>query len=557
MGKRVTHFLLLCGAILSGVFLSRAGMPSNRLSGNVFTFRQDTLSGGSPSAPQGAKERIYIVNVDLWSFDKDINPDAQILTGNVQFRHQDANMYCDSAYLYEATNRFEAFGNVRIEQGDTVNIYCDYLNYDGMTLLAKLRDHVRMEHRETTLFTDSLDYDRMSGVAYYSYSGVIADTLNTLSSIYGEYSTVTRQANFRDQVVLENPNFTLKSDTLHYDTETKIANILGPTRIDSDSGYILATKGYYNTELDRSYLMNRAKVYSGDRFMTGDSIYYDRQGQLAEMYGNVILRDTLQRAELQGNYAEYHEDTEYGFAIDSAYVVDYSSSDTLYAHAKRLEMMKADSATTLYKGTGNVRLFRKDVQAVSDSIIFNSADSTIRCLGRPFIWNLPSQITGDTIIMYMKGGQMDYAHIFENAFTTQQVDSTHFHQMRGTEIFAYFNDNEIDSVRTTGNAETIYYDVDKDSVVTAHVKTQSSAILMKFQDRELVQIILLDKTNGRMTPAALLKPEDLYFPDFVWFPEGRPTSFTDIFRETPKPGKSVGDRQAEALAAPPPTEEEK
>lgn len=536
MGQRLKSTLFLLGTLVSGILFCRAGMPSV-IRTPVFALSDSIKDKANPS-----KEKIYIDNVDQWTYDKDKNADAQILLGNVQLRHKEAHMYCDSAYLYEATNCFEAFGNVRIDQGDSVHIYCDYLHYDGRTLLSKLRENVRMEHRETTLFTDSLDYNRLNGIGYYFDTGVIADSLNTLKSLYGEYSTVTRKAVFRTNVELENPNFTLYSDTLHYDTETKLATILGPTRIVSDSGYILTNRGTYDTERDRSYLMDRSRLYSRQHFMTGDSIYYDRPGQRAEMYGSVILRDTLQKAELRGNYAEYHEDSGYGFATDSAYITEYSSADTLYAHAHRMEMVHLDSLTTLYKGMGNVRVYREDIQAVCDSIVFHSSDSTMHCMGHPFIWSPPSQITGDTIVLFMKGAQGHHAHVYENAFTSQHVSGDYYHQMRGSEIFAYFSNNEIDSVRTVGNAETIYYDLNKDSIVTSQVRTQSSAILMVFDQKELVQVKLLDKTIGKMTPAELLPSSDLYYPDFIWFPEGRPTSRSDIFRRTPAAGKAKGDR---------------
>lgn len=99
-----------------------------------FVYLTDTTS-----KPASGKERIYIENVDLWKYDRDIDTFAQLLVGNVVFRHNDALMYCDSAKLYQAQNRFEGYGAVRIEQGDSLEITCAYIDYDGMTLLARLK----------------------------------------------------------------------------------------------------------------------------------------------------------------------------------------------------------------------------------------------------------------------------------------------------------------------------------------------------------------------------------------------------------------------------------
>uniref|UniRef100_UPI00260D39D3 OstA-like protein n=1 Tax=uncultured Porphyromonas sp. TaxID=159274 RepID=UPI00260D39D3 len=284
------------------------------------------------------KERIIIEHVDLWRFDKEVNPDAQILTGNVVFKHDNALMYCDSALLYREANRFEAFGNVHIHQAqDTVDIYCNYLDYDGYTRLARLRELVQMEQGENTLLTDSLDYDRMSGIAYYFDYGSVADSLNVLSSVYAEYSTVDKTAVFYNDVVLQNDNFTLYSDTLHYDTNTKIATILGPTTIEGDSGIIYATRGTYRTEEDVATLLDRAEIVSGSRWMTGDSLIYDRPAHFADLYGSVILRDTAESMELRGNHVMYNDSTECGEAIDHAYIYEYSDSDHLFTGADRMQ----------------------------------------------------------------------------------------------------------------------------------------------------------------------------------------------------------------------------
>ncbi|MDN4753503.1 OstA-like protein [Porphyromonadaceae bacterium W3.11] len=539
--------LLLLASQASNTGLGRSFLPGG-FADTVPPLKRNTAIDSvklSNAANSGGKERIFIEHVDVWRFDKEINPDAQILVGNVQFRHKDALMFCDSALMYEADNRFEAYGNVRIEQGDSLFIYCNYLDYDGQIMLARLRELVRMEHGDNTLYTDSLDYDREAGVGYYFDYGSIVDTLNILSSVYGEYSTATKCAIFNDSVVLENPNFILRSDTLNYDTETKIATILGPTEIVGDSGVIHATRGLYDTDRDRAYLMDKPVIESGTRWMTGDSIFYDRVGQLVEMFKNVELKDTVEHASLRGDYAEYHEDTGHGLARERAYISDYSSEDTLYVHAHLLEMRKVDSVASLYKGLGNVRLYRKDIQAVSDSIIYNTADSLMNCLGHPFMWSGKSQVTGDSITIYLKGEGLERVHIRENAFASNQLDEKYFDQMRGREMMAYFSDNKMDSLWTDGNSEAIYISLSPDSVPQELTRTQSSKIFMLFENEEIVKIKMTPKTAARMTPVFLLESDQLTFPDFVWFPEGRPTGFQDIFRITPKVGGGTDKDEAE------------
>lgn len=504
-------------------------------------FAPDSLPTDS-SATTTTTERIFIEHVDLWRFDQEVDSDAQMLTGNVVFRHDSALMYCDSALLYREANRFEAFSNVHMHEAqDTVDVYCRYVDYDGATKLARLRELVQMEQGQNTLLTDSLDYDRATGIAYYFDYGSIADSLNILSSVYGRYSTIDKTAVFYDDVVLQNDRFTLYSDTLHYDTNTKIATILGPTTIESDSGVIYATRGTYRTEEDILTLLDRAEVVSGTRWMTGDSLIYDRPNHFADLYGGVILRDTTERMELRGDHVTYNDSTEYGEATERAYVYEYSDTAHLFAAAERMEMIKVDSANNIAKGLGNVRVWRSNVQAVSDTMLYLTTDSVMKMYGRPFIWSGRAQVTGDSVRIFMREGEIDRVMISENAYAVERLRDKYFNQMRGRELEAFFTEGEIDSVLTRGNAETIYYSENKDSVQTEQTHTQCSDIFTRFKDREVVRIMLLGEPKGTTKPIFLVEEEDLVYPGFVWFPEGRPTDSLDIFRRTPEPGAAGGE----------------
>ena len=249
----------------------------------------DSVAVAAPDSVAPKRTKVYLEHANTLSFDKERNADAQILNGDVCFRHDSSYMYCDSAYFFEATNSLEAFSNVRMEQGDTLFVYGNYLFYDGNTRIAYLRENVRMENGQVTLFTDSLNYERMPDIGYYFEGGLIVDSLNQLSSFYGQYSPSTKLAIFNDSVRLENERFTLYSDTLHYRTDTKIATILGPSVIVSDSGTIYSSRGWYDTVNDMSMLLDRSRVVSGDRVLTGDSIAYDRKVGFGEAFGGMSI----------------------------------------------------------------------------------------------------------------------------------------------------------------------------------------------------------------------------------------------------------------------------
>lgn len=115
---------------------------------------------------QQPKSKVYLIHSDLLRKDSR-HPDAQVVVGNVVFRHDSVYMYCDSAYYYDKISSFEAFSNVKMNQGDTLFLYGDRLFYDGNTQIAEVRMNVRMENKNTTLLTDSLNYDRVYNLGYF------------------------------------------------------------------------------------------------------------------------------------------------------------------------------------------------------------------------------------------------------------------------------------------------------------------------------------------------------------------------------------------------------
>ena len=475
------------------------------------------------------KTKVYLIHSNTLSFDKAVKPDAQILNGDVCFRHDSSYMYCDSAYFFEQTNSLEAFSNVRMEQGDTLFVYGDYLFYDGNTQVAYLRENVRMENGQVTLFTDSLNYERIPNIGYYFEGGLIVDSLNQLSSFYGQYSPETKLAVFNDSVQVENPDFTLYSDTLHYDTESKVATILGPSVIVSDSGTIHTSRGWYDTVNNTSLLLDQSQVESGEKILIGDSIFYNRDTGMGEVYGNMSLIDTAQHVTLQGEYGYYNEQTGYAFATDSARFLEYSQGDTLFLHADTLQMVTVDSVYREIEAYYGVRFYRIDMQGVCDSMQFNTRDSVLYMYTEPVLWNEQYQLYGDTIAIYMNDSTIEYAHVIQFAFAAQHVDSSYYNQLKGNDLKAYFEGQAVHQIDVAGNAESIFYPLEKDGAKVGMNETKSGFLTIWVKDNKLDKLKIWPSPVGSMTPIPDLKPDQKMLKDFYWFDYLRPKNRDDIY----------------------------
>ncbi len=488
----------------------------------------------APTTPQTQKKKVQLIR--SVSLDKRTGSDIQILIDSVILFHDGAYMYCDSAYLNDKTNSFEAFSNIMVNQGDTLFMYGDYLRYDGNTKLLRVRENVRLENKDVTLFTDSLDYDRVLNLGYYFDGGMLVDSLNELTSYWGQYEPNIRIATFSDSVKLVNDRFILYSDTLKYSTETRIATILGPSTIVSDSGTIYSTRGWYNTQTEESMLFDRSKVVSkdGSRILIGDSISYNKLKGFGEVFGNMFLQDTLKKIILRGHYGYYDEINQYAMATDSAWCIEYSQGDSLYLHADTLKMITVDSIYREIKAYHGVRFYRTDVQGVCDSMQFNTRDSVLYLYKEPVLWNEGQQLYGDTIEIFMNDSTVDWVHMKQYCFAIEQKDSLHFNQVKGRDLKAYFTDGQIRYVLVTGNAESIYYTEEKDGSKIGLNKTESSYLSMDLKDRKIEKLKLWPKAVGTMTPMIELTSEKMKLPDFQWFDYLRPLDKDDIFRNVKK-----------------------
>lgn len=535
----------------------------------------------SVPAKSGKQTMVYLENAETLTFDQARHPDAQVLTGNVRFRHDDALMFCDSAYFYEKSNSLDAFGHVRFEQGDTLFGYADKLFYDGNRKFAKMRQHVRLVDKTTTLTTDSLNYDRQADKAWYFSGGELIDDMNTLTSGRGTYISHLDQADFRWDVHLVNDKFVLDADTLKYNTKSHVADMLGPTTIVyQEETTIYSTKGWYNTETEKSMLLERSRIEHVDgNTMTGDTIYYDKKLGFGRTIGNFVCTDSSNHVTLYGNYSEMYEDgpdgKNSGFATDSALVVDWSDSvnytyihsDTLYIAEKPFsyytlkerdsllvvtlakdsvsydsvmtwqapDTIWQDSTYRLIRAMWHVRTYREDMQSVADSAIYNSKDSILFLYGNPIAWSDEQQVSADKITVYMKNDAVDRAHGEGNALAVQEKWRKRFYnQLAGKELVAYIRDGELRELNVSGNVETVFFPQEEDNggAFIGVNRTQSSYCKIFVKEQKVERVLFTTSTTGIMYPFSEAGEKEMKLSGFFWAEGIRPKNPGDVFRVT-------------------------
>lgn len=504
---------------------------------------------------------VFLEHSETLSFDEQRLPDAQILRGNVCFRHDSVLMYCDSAYFFEKENSLHAFGHVHMVQGDTLEGFSNVLYYNGNTKVARMRKRVRLIHQATTLTTDSLNYDRKQDIAYYFSGGMIEDSLNTLTSQWGQYTPDNHQAIFRGNVKLVNPKFVLTADTLGYNTETYQSDLVGPTTIlYEEETTILSTNGWYNTQSELSMLLDRSQIIHEDGMtLTSDTIYYAKAIGYGRCIGNIESVDSTNHITLYGHKGEVWEKNSRAYVTDSAMLLDWSDSTAYtYMHADSLwteeipyqiftlferdsilidSVLTAQSPDTIWTDTTyqqlrafyNVRIYREDLQAVCDSARYHGRDSLITLFGLPICWNEGNQISADQIDIYIKDGDVDYLYGQGNALAIKQEGVAEFNQMAGKEMFAYVQDGDVYLVDVRGNAETVFYPREEDGTYVGVNCTQSSFVKVYLNNRQIDHVVFTTATTGVMIPFEQALETEKQLSGFFWAEMERPHSPEDIF----------------------------
>ena len=448
------------------------------------------------------------------------------LIGNVVFKQVGVMLYCDSAYQYASKNELECYGNVRLTQGDTVTLTGNKMKYNGNTKRAVVTENVVMRDRQMTLTTDYLDYDTKNKLASYLDSGKIIDAENTLTSIKGYYSTASKIFWFKKDVKIVNSkeNYTLTSDTLQYNSITKIATFRGPSKIVKKDETIFAHQGEYDTVKARSRFTGRAKVESGDYILEGDRLYYDEIKKVGVAEVNVKLTSKSNSIVIFGDLANYWGATGVVKVSGNPLMKNKMGKDTLQLIADTLISIDRKNAkdTTIKEkflyAFYNVKIYKTDMQAKCDSLVYNIIDSTIYFFRNPIIWNGKNQITADSMNILLKNNKIDKMNANVNTFIISIDSVNHYNQVRGKKMTAFFKDEKLSRVNINGNGQSIYFALDdaKGKKLIGMNKADCSNIVIKFTGDELRNITYITKPDAQFIPPHEIQEPDKKLKGFKW-----------------------------------------
>ncbi|MDI1323601.1 MAG: OstA-like protein [Algoriphagus sp.] len=447
------------------------------------------------------------------------------LLGGVQMKHQNSIIYCDSAHFFRETNKARLFGDVRIvDQEDPIQTRSAYAEYDGNTKIAKLRTNVVFTNQKTTLYTDNLDYDRASNIAYYTNDGKVVDSINVLTSKRGTYEVNLERITFQDEVVLINPDYTMKTDHLIYLTVPKTAETKGLTNLISKEGNTLdAQKGsFYNTQ-QKQFQFFEGIVETETSRVKAEQLFYDELKAYYEGKENVSVYNKEREIEVYGDVGQYWEERKYSLVHGNALVRKYFEKDTLFVTADSLisQDSEGDSAKYLL-AFRSINLVKADLSGLADSLVYNYSDSSIRLFQDPVMWSQTSQISADSMIFFLANEELDRVYMKDKAFVITQDTIFNFNQMKGRSMMAYFKEGKISHLNIDGNGESLYFALEGDTLTQGVNRTLSANIKLNFEDGAIRRVTYGIKPDGKFTPVQKLTEENSRLEGFRWRIEEKP-----------------------------------
>ena len=499
------------------------------------------------------RQQIEIEYAPFMTFEPS-KPDATILTrdnsNQVHIKHKGIEMWCNEAIYYGKQDFIEAYGSVRVKQGDSLDMSSKYVEYSGKTQLAYASGDVVLIDPTSKLYTDILYFDRIKQQAFYNQKGkVVRDTSGTITSTIGHYYMNAKKYQFTDNVKLVNPEYVIDTDRLDFYTVSGYAFLYGPTTITSDTSIIYCERGFYNTNKDTGYFVKKSRIDYDERTIIGDSLYFDRNKNFASATNNIKVTDTLNNSIIKGHYAEVFRAKDSVFITKRALAITKQENDSIFIHSDTL-MITGPPDQRIVRAFYNAKMYKSDLSGKADSIHMNQNTGLTQLINfydtdsedafskrrHPVLWHHENQITGDSIhlISNPKTESLDSLKVFENAFVISKDSlGAGYNQISGKKLDGLFKENELHTIDVIKNAESIYFLRNADNELVGIDKSKSGKMRILVSKNKIDELRKINQIDGKTYPEDDFPENETILKGFVWRETERPRSVEDLFSEDP------------------------
>lgn len=434
-----------------------------------------------------AQTPLEILFAETISFNKKYSEDRQVLKGNVKVKHDNRYLTCDSAYFYSEENKIEAFSNIHLWEGDSLNLWGAYLLYNGNQELAEIKEQVLFTHNEIRLNTNQLNYHFLEEKAYFNQTAYIEQRDKSLESKIGLYYTSLEKFDFFDNVKLNTEQDTLTADTLYYWVATEFAKFNSNGVIKNKDFHILANQGWLDQLSETAFLTEEVLITNlrDSSNLMADTCYMYEQMNVSKSYGNLLISFPAEK-------------------------------DTLHLTTDTLYQTNSDSSATVL-AYNNVLFNSRSLSGSCDSLSYEQAFDRLSLFNTPILWLNEYQVSADTITVLLKNDKLKEVHLNTKSFICSKADSIYFDQISGKDMICYFIENEIKHIDVIGNGECVYFVKEEGSQeIKAYNKIICSDMNIHLQEKQIHKISFFTKPDAHLTPLNQSQVSDYQLKNFFW-----------------------------------------
>lgn len=513
------------------------------------------------------KDSVIVVNPDftLRSDTLKYNASSQIVTflAPTLITQGAARIYTEAGF-YDIGSRQASFSKNPQYLKDDRRAWAKVMRYDGklkeVTLLgdAHIEDSTSIATAELIIHNEDLEVTTLKGKAF------IKDGDRTIRSEIVIYDARSKTYSTQGRTHIEDGSQILDAEQVNYDKERDISIVQGRVVWTDTVQNLTVRCEYAEHSQKRNYLKASGGSYGRPlmiKVVDGDSLYisadtllsfentepgtlqpHDSLSSLAApLQADSLMAPTLNAGEPPSSADPAPRDAVLPLFSLTDSLPPQTPVDSLLAEAPSTLPDSLQATSPVKSGdTGkdephrsilayhDVRIFKKDLQAICDSLAYSTLDSMFRLYREPIIWSDTSQFSADSVQIQLANDRIDRIFLWQNSFIINTPDEVFFNQIKGKNSTAFFMEGALQRVGVSGNAESVYYALDEEGAYIGVNQAVCSEMMIEFGNNQVEGIRFYTEPKATLFPMKQANHEQLKIQGFNWQIEKRPNSVEDL-----------------------------
>ena len=488
------------------------------------------------------------------------------LVGNVVLEDSSMTIFTDFLY-YDLNSRIADYPEGALVISDSNELVSKSGYYDANTNIAYFIDSVRLNNPNYKLYADSLAFNTDTETAYFISKTYIFneedlvycengyyDNKNNYAVLTGDpYYLSRKKDNYKkassdsiiydgklrkyyliSNAVFEDGQKAIKADTIERDEISEQYYFKGNPKflnLDSTKNQTIDSKySFYDTKNDVIKFVENVKIIDENQLMVADSLDYNQKTKTGIVRGKVVWNDSLSKTKILCGSAIYNDSLGTMLAMDHPVLVSQIDNDSMWMTSDTLRSKRAgkEKDKKIFYAYHHVKIFKSDLQALTDSLTYSQYDSVFQFFGNPILWVDSVQFTADTIFANLKNNKIDQVFLNKNSLIISTEDQVYFNQIRGRNMNASFMDNKIDNLNVTSNGKAVYYATDNNKGYMGVNEVECADMKMNFMDNQIQRIKFIGEPKAILHPMGMVDHLSIRLKEFIWNEAVRPKSKLEI-----------------------------